>query len=165
MEVVEEIKEPEPPREPVKGMVTVKYNHYKEKFPILDGILQEADIDEQYCLSFVFKGDYHLHIRDEKDPEKRYQPKHPDGLKAWVDCEDGKTYIIEVDEDPVLEAERRKNSKPIQFYKPEENLKKNNRIDGITNQLKGMSLDELKEKREKYKELLEARDLEDILYK
>jgi len=28
-----------------------------------------------------------------------------------------------------------------------------------------MSLDELKEKGEKYKELLEARDLEDILYK
>jgi SHS2 domain-containing protein len=28
-----------------------------------------------------------------------------------------------------------------------------------------MSLDELKEKGDKYKELLEARDLEDILYK
>ncbi len=70
--VVEEIKEPEPPREPVKGMVTVKYNHYKEKFHIVDGVLMEADIDEQYCLSFVFKGDYHLHIREEKDPEKRY---------------------------------------------------------------------------------------------
>ena len=54
MEIVEEIKEPEPPREPVKGLVTVKYNHYKEKFPIVDGILQEADIDEKYCLSFVF---------------------------------------------------------------------------------------------------------------
>ncbi len=46
VEVIEEIKEPEPPREPVKGTVTVKYNHYKDKFPIVDGVLQEADIDE-----------------------------------------------------------------------------------------------------------------------
>ena len=29
----------EPPMEPVKGLVTVKYNHYKEKFPIIDGVL------------------------------------------------------------------------------------------------------------------------------
>lgn len=74
-------------------------------------------------------------------------------------------YVIEVEEDAEEEAERRKNSKPIQFYKADDGPKKNGRIDGLTNQLKGMSLDELKEKGDKYKELIEARDLEDILYK
>ncbi len=47
VEVQEEEKkaEPEPAviedltLEPVKGLVTVKYNHYKEKFPIVDGVL------------------------------------------------------------------------------------------------------------------------------
>ena len=53
----------EPIMEPVKGLVTVKYNHYKEKFPIIDGVLQEADIDEQYYFSGVFKGNYQLLIR------------------------------------------------------------------------------------------------------
>jgi len=64
-EPVVEVEEPH--MEPVKGLVTVKYNHYKEKFPILDGVLQESDIDEQYCFSAVFKGNYQLLIREEKD--------------------------------------------------------------------------------------------------
>ena len=45
--MVEEVKEePKPEREPVKGEVTVKYNHYKEKFPIVDGVLLEELINE-----------------------------------------------------------------------------------------------------------------------
>jgi hypothetical protein len=155
----------EPPMEPVKGLVTVKYNHYKEKFPIIDGVLQEADIDEQYYFSGVFKGNYQLLIRQEKDTSRKYFPKPPDGSKAWLGLEDGGIYIVEIEEDNEAEAERRKNAKPIEFYKPEEKIKKNGRIDGLTNQLKGMSIKELEEKDDKYKELIEARDLEDILYK
>ena len=155
----------EPPMEPVKGLVTVKYNHYKEKFPIVDGVLQEADIDEQYYFSGVFKGNYQLLIRQEKDISRKYFPKLPDGSKAWMGLEDGGIYIVEIEEDNEAEAERRKNAKPIEFYKPEEKMKKNGRIDGLTNQLKGMSIKELEEKGDKYKELIEARDLEDILYK
>jgi hypothetical protein len=161
--VVEEVKEP--PREPVIYQVMVKYNHYKEKFLVTDGVLKEEDIDEQYCLSFVFKGNYALQIREEKDPERRYLPKQPDGIKkAWIGVEEGKVYVLEVDEDAEIEAERKKNAKPIEFFKPDK-LKENGRINGITAQLKGMSLNELKEKGDKYKELIEARDLEDILYK
>ncbi len=45
--MVEEVKEePKPEPEPVKGEVTVKYNHYKEKFPIVDGVLLEELINE-----------------------------------------------------------------------------------------------------------------------
>jgi hypothetical protein len=43
---VEPIEEPKPEPEPVKGEVTVKYNHYKEKFPIVDGVLLEELINE-----------------------------------------------------------------------------------------------------------------------
>ncbi len=59
-EIKEEIKVPEPVveevviPEPVHGLVTVKYNHYKEKFPIIDGVLQESEIDDKYCFSAVF---------------------------------------------------------------------------------------------------------------
>jgi hypothetical protein len=103
-------------------------------------------------------------IREEKDLSRRYFPNVPD-QKSWMGLEDGKVYICEIEEDTEAEAERRKNSKPIVFYKPEEKLSKNGRIDGLTNQLKGMSIKELEEKGDKYKELIEARDLEDILYK
>lgn len=75
-------------REPVEGLVTVKYNHYKEKFPILDGVLREDCIDEQYCLSYAFKGSYQLLLREDKKclPEERiYVPKHPSIDKAWTD--------------------------------------------------------------------------------
>jgi hypothetical protein len=41
----------------------------------------------------------------------------------------------------------------------------NGRVDLITQQLKGMSIEEIQSKGDKYKELIEARDLEDILYK
>jgi len=40
----------------------------------------------------------------------------------------------------------------------------NNRIDQLTNELKGMSIEELKSKGDKYKEIIEARDLEDVLF-
>lgn len=145
----------------------VKYNHYKEKFSVVDGVLKEADIDEQYCLSYAFKGNYLMMLReDNKDPDRKYLEKLPEGDdKGWINVQLDKVYVVEIEEDPEEEAERRKNSKPIQFYKAEDQPKKNARIDGITNQLKGMSLDELKDKGAKYKELIEARDLEDILYK
>ncbi|TNV76308.1 hypothetical protein FGO68_gene14561 [Halteria grandinella] len=153
-----------PPQEPIKFEVMVKYNHYKGMFPVLDGVLREDSIDEEYCLSFVFKGNYALQIREEKDPERKYLAKAENGDKAWVNVQEGKVYVLEVDEDAEVEAERRKNAKPIEFYKPEQ-PKQNARINGLTAQLKGMSIDELKEKGDKYKELIEARDLEDILYK
>ena len=45
---IEEPSVVEPPKEeevkvhiPVKYEVVVKYNHYKEKFPVVDGVLQE----------------------------------------------------------------------------------------------------------------------------
>jgi hypothetical protein len=81
-------------------LVVVKYSHYKEKFPIEDGILKEKTIDDQYCLSYVFKGNFNFLLRMENDPDRKYLPKLSIG-GAWYGVEDGKTYILEVDEDPV----------------------------------------------------------------
>jgi hypothetical protein len=70
-------------------------------------------------------------LREEKDPSRTYLEKNG---KSWLGVEDGKVYIVEVEEDSVEEAQRLKNSKPIQFYKPEENKSSTNaRINGITN--------------------------------
>lgn len=83
---------------PIRGEVIVKYSHYKDKFPIVDGVLRESDIDDQYCLSSVFKGDYKFQIRLEKDIGRKYLPKLVGG---WNGVEVGNVYILEVDEDPM----------------------------------------------------------------
>ena len=59
-------------------------------------------------------------------------PKLPDDI-SWGGLEDGSIFVVEVEEDAVEEAERKKNAKPIQFYKPEEKTLKNARMDGLTN--------------------------------
>ena len=96
--------------EPVIGSVVVKYNHYKEQFQIVDGVLKEDDILEQYCLSYAFSGDFQINLRVEKDKERTYLPKLG---KVWHEIEDGVIYIIDIEEDAVEEAEKRKNAKPI----------------------------------------------------
>ena len=55
--------------------MVVKYNHYKEQFQIVDGVLKEDDILEQYCLSYAFSGDFQINLRVEKDKERAYLPK------------------------------------------------------------------------------------------
>lgn len=42
---------------------------------------------------------------------------------------------------------------------------RNRKVELITAELKGMSVSEINEKGDKFKELVEARDLEDILFK
>ena len=77
-----------------------------------------------------------MHLREDVKcafEDRVYIPKHPTIEKAWIGLEDKKIYIVEVEEDAAEEAERRKNAKPIQFYKAEDGPKKNGRIDGITN--------------------------------
>ena len=44
--------------QPVVGQVRVRYNHYKEEFDVVDGVLDFEEVDEQYCISYVFKGDW-----------------------------------------------------------------------------------------------------------
>ena len=41
------------------GCAHVRYNHYNREFPVgADGRMQWENIDEEYCISFVFKGDF-----------------------------------------------------------------------------------------------------------
>lgn len=86
------------------GEVTVKYSHYREKFPIVDGVLREAVVDEQYCLSYVFKGNFTFQLRLENDPTRTHLAK---AGPTWKGLIDQQVYILEVDEDPEqLELER-----------------------------------------------------------
>ena len=40
------------------GKVVVRYNHYDKAFDVVDGKLNWEHVDDQYCISFVFKGNW-----------------------------------------------------------------------------------------------------------
>jgi len=61
-------REPAPEAAPSKaGRAVVAYNHYKSEFKIDDdGAMAWADIDEEYCISFVFKGEIQVALVTEQ---------------------------------------------------------------------------------------------------
>jgi hypothetical protein len=44
-----------------EGSVKLRYNHYNQAFPIVDGLLKWAAVDDEYCISFVFQVCTHFH--------------------------------------------------------------------------------------------------------
>jgi len=96
----------------------VRYNHYNEEFDLVDGKLDFEEVDEKYCISFVFKGNWTIKLQGPGNSELL-----PDGgaLQKTVDDEgDPKVigtfsglvadaqYVIAVDEDPALADAPRK---------------------------------------------------------
>ena len=149
---------PEPvivPKEPIIGEVTVRYNHYKKPFKTIDNVLTWDSIDEQFSFSFVFKGNYELKLRPEKERDVYLETNG----KSFINLTQGAIYFVEVVEDPE-EANKEKTT----YIAPKPEKKGKTAKDLLTDQLKGMSLEELEAKGAKYQEILEAREIEDILY-
>lgn len=53
------------------GLIKVRFNHYNKTFPIHNGVLRWANVDEEYCISFVFRGNYTRDLREELSGEGR----------------------------------------------------------------------------------------------
>lgn len=100
----------------------MRYNHYNEEFDVVDGKLDFEEVDEKYCISFVFKGNWKARLRGGEG-----ETIEPDGgglTKTTVESDDinedgeekvvgvfsglsiGGAYTLEVDEDPELGAPR-----------------------------------------------------------
>jgi hypothetical protein len=52
------------------GSVRVKFSHYSKSFPVHNGVLRWAAVDAEYCLSFVYRGDFtrELHLAPAPPP-------------------------------------------------------------------------------------------------
>lgn len=61
--------EPAPdPNKGINGEVTICYNHYKKKFPIVDASTTQTVIDEEYYLTFAFPNSkLHLSVHGPSD--------------------------------------------------------------------------------------------------
>ena len=49
------------------GNVNIKFNHYNKTFPVHNNILKWCDIDEEYSVSYVYKGEYIREIYYDND--------------------------------------------------------------------------------------------------
>lgn len=47
----------------INGMIRLKFNHYNKEFPIHNSVLKWSDVDEVYCFSFIYKGNYRRDIQ------------------------------------------------------------------------------------------------------
>ena len=93
-----------------------------------------------------------------KEKEKDIYLKCED--KKFFGLEVGTVYMIEIENDE--EAESKIEKKTYKALATE--TKKTTGKDLLTQELKNMSADELREAGDKYKQILEARELEDVLY-
>lgn len=151
------------------GKVNIKFNHYNKSFPIYNGILKWKDIDDEYCFSFVYRGNYTRNIYFKIDHEFNYKEyiKKEEFSDYFIGLVRNEQYYVEVIEDPIagIGAEGlRLSYKPI-FSKNEEdnNIKiGNNATTLLTNDLKALKVCELTS--ERARDLLERRELEQILY-
>ena len=156
--------------EAVRSFITIRYSHYKSKFECRDGVVKWSDIDAEYSISFVFKGEFKRHILcngerlGEAKEKGNLGADYFLGLKMTLPERD---YVLEVEEGE--EGVGIVGAKRVDKYvaADRDNGRERRKTRGeelITEELKGLSVDEVRQKGEKVKELLEAREREAILF-
>lgn len=154
------------------GRASIRFNHYNKSFPVHNGVLKWQDVDDEYCISFVYRGNYNRDII----LEDIYDPQNPEANRTRRD--DGGVYFLGVladssyrlilQEDPsagigaegmrLQEGPLRAAQSPAKCT-----LKSGNAaVEDITHRLRGMAACDLQT--EEARQLRELRDLEDILY-
>ena len=147
--------------EPVVGSVRVRYNHYNQQFKLMDGALQWSDVDEDYCISYVFKGTFRPRLLD---ASRAYFER--DAAGCFAALHDGSEYTLVVEEDGAAEAAATaanpRRAAGVRAAEPVTGV--NAASSRLTAELKTLSIEELAGQSDRYRALKEARDLEDVLY-
>ena len=167
------------------GSAVVRFNHYNKSFPIHNGVLKWADVDEIYCLSFVYKGNYRrdLYLTASAASTKVYAV-HDDEWNYFIDMRANSEYSLEVTEDPIagvgaeglrISAAPLKAGKLQQLQQSSSSSSKLSAlppgasktpataaVDCLTAELKAIDVSQLNN--ERARDLIERRDIEDILY-
>ena len=152
---------PPPPPEPVEGACRVRYNHYNQEFRLLDNALQWADVDDAYCISYVFEGAFRPRIVDAAGASFQRG-----AAGAFAPLQDGGVYTLDIDEDEAAEAAATaanpRRAAGVVAAEPVPGV--NSASARLTAELKTLSVEELAGQSDRYRELKEARDLEDVLF-
>jgi hypothetical protein len=158
------------------GTARVRFSHYNKPFPVHNGVLKWSAIDDEYCLSFVYKGNFvrDLFPRIPNGQSEGRRPVRRDDIGVYfLDLQAGAEYDLVVQEDPVagIGAEGlRLREAPLAARElgalrdgqSAAVLSKNTAVKTLTDELKGMNPDDLGSA--KARDLIERRDIEDILF-
>ena len=137
-----------------------------------DGVVRWADIDEEYCISFVYRGEFARALeRSDGDaaPPPRPVPAGP-RPEYWTGVAPGGVYELLVTEDAEagVGIEGLVSHKgPLKLGATEAagaGVSGNRQTEILTQELKAMSSEQLKEAGDEYQRLKEARDVEDVLF-
>lgn len=163
----EEPKKEEPPAEDVHGKVIIRWNHYERELAMVNGVLNYKAFDEHFCLSFVYK-EARYHLCKDKFIHSGHKYTYAEETKPneYKGLEDGETYWVHIEES-AEELEKQANAPPPKKYVPNEADDfggEKAKVHELTQQLKGLSAEQLRTKGPEYKALIEARDLEDCLF-
>ena len=105
-ELARELLGQEPKDDGSCGSITLKFNHYNKVFPIHNGVLKWTAVDDEYAFSFVYRGNY---IREISPCEVsitgavsniRGSQRRDDKGDYFLDLQNGRQYIVKVEEDP-----------------------------------------------------------------
>jgi hypothetical protein len=153
------------------GHAKVKFSHYNKSFPVHNGIIKWADIDEEYCISFAYRGNYGRILH----PLATVEGEHSESIigdesgSYFLHAMNKGEYRLEVVEDPAagIGAEGlRTNTGPLlatTLATVQQPIRSTTRaMDSLTAELKSIAVTELGGAHAK--DLLERRDLEDILF-
>ena len=153
----------------VRSMIVIKYSHYCDKFEARDGVVRWSDIDERYCISTVFPGKFKRHIvhGNKWAAEEAREDKVVADFFLGFDPSQEKEYLLKVEEDP-----KHRTENPTRTYRASAGVKGLVGSGGtgkaqaslITDDLKNMTSEQLKEGGEEYKRMIEARDVEELLF-
>lgn len=162
----------------------IRFNHYNKSFPIHNSVLQWADVDNEYCISFVYRGNFQRNLlfisgndTNKIIMDQRKYAVADESSNYYLHLCNNDEYRLEVIEDPIagvgiegitlsntlglrsadLKSISSQNSRQLSKLKSG-----NYAMDQLTMELKSISVQELDG--EHAKDLIERRDLEDILY-
>ena len=142
----------------------MRFNHYNQEFTLLDGKLRWSDVDESYCISYVFKGAFRPRV---KEARADAAPIDRDADGEFAPLSDGGAYELIVEEDEDAEAAATaadpRRAAGVRAAEPMPGAP-NAASARLTAELKTLSVEELAGQSERYQQLKEARDLEDVLF-
>jgi hypothetical protein len=161
------------PEDPERcGAATVRFNHYRKQFAVRNGVVLFEDIDREYSFSFVYKGKFTRYLRLDGDEDGPPCSSSED-YNFFLGVDPKLSYRIFVEEDPeagvgvdgltIHEGPLRLGTGDTSVHTPQLEKQENRKVRDITESLKKMEVKDLHSA--EAKQLREARDLEDILYR
>lgn len=138
-------------------------SHYREEVELGDGNSVEIRaVKDMFSFDYGFKGNYKCHLREGEGEGAKLYRGDSDRISELLATDPPTTYFVEIEED--AEEVARAKAQPRKVYKAPDVQSGNVATRDLTRQLKGLSVEELKSQSARYQDLVEARDLEDVLF-